>query len=352
MKPPPRPAFTTYQQSFSPIKRSNTPLTPTSSSSVTTPTTTNLQLREQTHLLHLSLLHATSDRTLKRYTSSAHASLNTRFDSLHTLYTGLLALERHARQQANLLALHRWSVGNPVSLARRLPVLTTVLADLAALTAPEGRTDDDGAALDSGPYTTVVTSFERWTDWVRQVWEMRDAQSGSVGLHGGGDSDDNDDNDTRLGDTEAQHSFGDTGSAGAGTSFTQIEGLGDGVKASMRALATTLNSLSIRLEELTEPQVRTGSPSKRAPKSRGTPVSEATSASSASTTSTSTSTPTPTHLLRVATAFVAGMVEELQVMREVEFEVVVGEQAWVQERLRGIAGDIERGLEGGVRSPW
>jgi len=98
--------------------------------------------------------------------------------------------------------------------------------------------------------------------------------------------------------------------------ITPIDPLGDALKSSLRSLTTTLHSLSLKLSEL-PPFL---------PNTNGATTS------------------TPAHLLRLTCELVGQMQEELQLIREIEFEVVIGEEAWMRQRLSTLANAVDGGF--------
>jgi len=252
-----------------------------------------LRIHLQTHLLHLHLLHSHGPSTHTQWLQSAHTKLHAHFDRLLASYHETVSLERTDRQHRNLLALHQWCSGNIPSLSRKLNSLTSILTDLCALTAGDPRSQTtSGQAEEQGPYTHLISQFSRWVAWVRTIWAARDAAG----------KDD-----------------------GQGTNLTSIEALGDGVKAEMRRLGDALAHISLRLEDL------------RAVKMSDDGARKGDGGEEES---------TPAALLDMTWHLTRNMVEELQVMREVEFEVVAGEKAWTENRINGIAGEVEAGLWG------
>lgn len=275
------------------------------------------QLRIQTHLLHLSLLSDAAGPTQTQWLDSAYKHLHTRFSALRGIYQEQLTLSRTVRQHRNLLALHEWTGGNMASLARKLKTFADVLRELSVLTAANSSPHKAAAPgdIEPGAYTKLATQFKTWATWVQQVWTQRE-------------------HDRELrGSTPSPHSSRPVTRDGSSratdiveTEFVPLEGLGDAVKTSMRTLSNTLNRLAMRLEELQESSIPLVPDA-------GLHADEA-------------ETPTPRVLLELACAFVKGMTEELQIMKEIDFEVVVGERAWMDERVRRIGGEIEADLFG------
>jgi len=290
--------------------------------------------------------------------------------NLQTLYTQVLVLERQARQAENVLTLHRWAGGNVNSVGRRLNVLCAVLRDVMALTAPGGRMvparrrgrhvergneeghvevdgnggDDRDAAGDrgekgdeeelveeqKGSYAILVADFTAWTTWVQAIWRARDNSLNDS--HEGNDIPNSPDmimTPSPAGSNPLLNT--------PETTITPIDPLGDAPKASLRSLTHTINALLLRLNDL--PAFPSSTPPKPTPT---TPAPRPTSASTPTR-------PTPIHLLALSLALLTGMQEELQLMREIEFEIVVGEEAWTRQRLGRLAGEVERGFGTPVR---
>lgn len=208
----------------------------------------------------------------------------------------MLTLRRSARQSRNLLALHTWCGGNVAALTRKLNILTGVLADITALSEPE-----------NGRYARVVQGFEAWVAWVTETWAERDAQN----------------IDEESGD---MHDSVDQNSDRPAQGITPIAGLGDGMKAEIKALLNLANTMASRLEEL-QRSAMPGFDDSRKSESATPP----------------NTLPAPAVLLSHASSFVDGMQEELQMMREMDFEVEVGEKMWMEERVRRLQADIDGG---------
>lgn len=232
-----------------------------------------------------------------------------------------------------------WSGGNEVSLVRKLGALSTVLGELCELTrgddawsgCEEARSQgwwieqQDQDLENAGEYTRTVRAFEAWVNWVETVWAARDQIRG-VG----------DDGAVSPPITPAprrQHSTNDHDESSdevQATADAQLQGLGDGVKTSVRSMGTTLDRLSMRLEELRDPEIPIPLPPE--PGSEGAdepgvgPI------------------PTPRKLVDSAWTLVQGMREELQIMREVEFEVTIGEKAWTEQRVKAIGDNVAGGF--------
>jgi len=279
-------------------------------------------------------------------------------------------MERQARQAENVLTLHRWAGGNVNSVGRRLNVLCAVLRDVMALTAPGGRMvparrrgrhvehgneeghgeDDENAGEDrepvgeegeeeeaeelveeqQGQYAILIADFTAWTTWVQAIWRARDKDLDDDGC-----------------DTTASPDMATTPSpAGSApllntpdsSTITPIDPLGDAPKASLRSLTHTINALLLRLNDLPA-----------FPASHPPTLKSITPASPSNSPPAPPTPPTPIHLLALSLTLLIGMQEELQLMREIEFEIVVGEEAWTRQRLGRLAGEVESGFGTPIR---
>lgn len=325
--PSTKPQFTTHQRSFSPSKPS-----PISPPATTLPPNA---LRAQTHLLHHSLLHNAAAPTLAAYTASAHAQLHSLQGKLQALYENTLLLERKAKQAENVLALHGWAGGNVKSVGRRLNVLCSVLKEVMALSAPGGRKvrymksashnqtaldettaperkladdedEEDEIEEQQGSYAHLIEAFTHWTKWVSEIWRDRERQDPLSLCSPSPPS-------TAYPTTPTPIS---TITNPTSATITAIDPLGDALKSSLRSLTTTLHALSLKLNEL--PPFPT--------------------------TKNKTTISTPDHLLCLTRTLVSQMQEELQLIREIEFEVVIGEEAWMKQRLSTLSDAVEGGF--------
>lgn len=280
-------------------------------------------MRPQTQLLHLLILHDSLPHTQASQLTSAHAKLSARHADLQASYADALSFARSARQARNLLALHRWTSGNAVTMQRKVAVLGDVLGEVYELTVPEGQDGggDGGTRMqEEGRFTKLARLFGEWMDWVQGIWAERDRFDGS-------DSDGD-----GIGQTAPS---GDTDST-----FTPIDGLGDSVKAEIRALQNTLERMSARLEDVRNPPIpflTDVSPINRDMAQQLLPEQQSQADRGPSD---GQGAPTPRILADLAWALVSGMKEELQAMREVDFEVVIGEKAWTEGRVRALGGRI------------
>ncbi|KAF2771031.1 hypothetical protein EJ03DRAFT_325829 [Teratosphaeria nubilosa] len=158
MLPPPRPAFNTFQQHYSPAK-SGLPKPPIpNGKSIKAPalvTTEETPMsfeasKQQIELLQLSLLHQSGLKTLREYESSAQHKLSKKQSKLRKEFEAIRELEMEQQHIANLTSLDTWCPDSAL-LAENLQILSKVHTELSALTEPESR------------YANLVSMFEAWT---------------------------------------------------------------------------------------------------------------------------------------------------------------------------------------------
>lgn len=290
-----KPAFNSSNQQYSPSKPSSVPQ----------PVVSALDFRKQQVALHMSLLHAAFAPTQEAWIASAQSQLSHRHEELVELYHQSLLLGRMARQQRNLLALTRWTGGNLASLQRKLAALCLVLDNVASLVQPSQPIHDDlGGQMrmsEEGEYVTVVEAFTEWVGYVLSIWEQRDAESADGSIATKGD-------------------------------FRELEGLGDAVNASIKSLMARVSALKVRMEEAGD-----GFPRVALPAQDGDGQQDKDEDEDVET--------TPAQLIRLTSALLDGMVEELQLMREIGAEAVIGEREWIEDRVRRIREDAAQGLE-------
>ncbi|KAF1984203.1 hypothetical protein K402DRAFT_423017 [Aulographum hederae CBS 113979] len=172
-----RPAFSTFQQHYSPKKSSV--VKPPSSSYFAPPSTAESTAtagdslgadatRVQTELLQLHLLHEASGTVQKQWDASAKRSLRSKFDEVSARLQGVQAEERQARERINIAALHEWDVGP--GFAENVHVLSSTLREVP------------GLVEDGGRFAKQVESFEGWISWIGDVWNKREENDGQEGL--------------------------------------------------------------------------------------------------------------------------------------------------------------------------
>lgn len=165
-----RPAFSTYQQHYSPAK-SALPKPPVPSARSSKPaaaapeadTTINFEVaKSQIELLQLSLLHQASSKTAERYEASAERKLGRKQAKLRKEHEAIRAIETEQQRVANLQALEAWC-HDPALLGEHLQILSKVYNELSAFTESGSR------------YAQLIAHFE---DWVDRAAETSDPGAG------------------------------------------------------------------------------------------------------------------------------------------------------------------------------
>ncbi|OQO12598.1 hypothetical protein B0A48_02060 [Cryoendolithus antarcticus] len=170
LQPPSKPSFNTYQQHFSPAK-SALPKPPLPHHIKPLPVEPTKEqdpesVRQDLHLLHLSLLHSTSFATTRAYKASAERQLGARHAELSTALVPLRGREAEEAKKENLAALLAWNE-DP----------TELVADLQSL----ARIHRDLEALQSTRYADLAAQFEVWLEDAMAVSELtHDNGSGFV----------------------------------------------------------------------------------------------------------------------------------------------------------------------------
>jgi hypothetical protein len=176
-----RPAFTAFQQHYSPAKSlAPKPLTasylaPPSPSKLPANVAASAETsRLQTELLHLHLLHSDSGAVDAAWRDSARDRLGKQFAGLVARDGEVRGLEASLVERENVAALRDWigggSGGGIALLDDKIQTLDAVLTVLWGLGDPGGR------------YAKVVRRFGRWAEAVGEVVERRGR------LHGPGQS--------------------------------------------------------------------------------------------------------------------------------------------------------------------
>lgn len=154
--PPPKPAFNTFQQHYSPAKQSlPKPPIPASKSVRASATLTEEEpvsldvAKHQIELLQLSLLHQTSAQCSAEYDASAKRKLGRKHAKLRKEYEAIRATELVHQRALNLASLESWC-SDPTMLIENLQILSLVHSDLEALTEEGSR------------HAELVKKFERW----------------------------------------------------------------------------------------------------------------------------------------------------------------------------------------------
>ncbi|KAI9711157.1 MAG: hypothetical protein M1828_001943 [Chrysothrix sp. TS-e1954] len=304
----------------------------------------------QPTLLQLTILHEAAGPCLASYIASSRTSLHRRFLALQETYRSYLELARQERQARNLLSLTRWCGGNRVALVRKLGVLCEIAGEVGALTAEEGSLQQDQGIerhgieeAEVGLYTSVIRRCELWMLFVLEIWDSRDREASP-----------NSNQPPVLDAPTTQHREHEH-------EHTPIEPLGPALKSDIKSLTTTLARLSTRMADLTTPSPpsipqppasSTLTPAEHkhhaqqseqeAQREQSEQASqqwqEPHQTQNQNQTQAEEEEPTPKRLTTLFATSLAQMQEQLQVMREVEFEVLVGEKAWVASRVRELGG--------------
>lgn len=252
-----KPAFSTLQQHYSP-KKTLEPKKATSAFFHASPASTGGAdalpadvLALQTELLQLHLLYESSAEVQAQWERSAERALRLQFYEVATAHHNMRKNESEVQELVNLHALQEWSSGRATfGLAENIQLLGPLLNELRALTDSGGR------------HTRVVQEFEAWTARAEATWAARAA--GSVAV---------------------------------------VEGLGDGWKVEVGALARKAAALARDAERLAAPAA-------------GSSIS---------------------FVVTGCRALVGGMVRELALMRRAEGAVGAGEARFVEAGLQGTA---------------
>lgn len=155
---PPKPAFNTYQQHYSPAK-SGLPKPPIPAARTTSKRALHKEVeddnvsfdtaKQQIELLQLSLLHQAATKCMQEYTASAKRKLGKKHAKLRKEYESIRASELVHQRAANLAALETWCP-DPGLLVENLQILSLVYSDLTSLMEEGSRHGD------------VVSMFELW----------------------------------------------------------------------------------------------------------------------------------------------------------------------------------------------
>lgn len=158
MLPPPKPAFNTFQQHYSPAKQTlPKPPLPASKTARAPPLLAEDEpvsfdiAKQQIELLQLSLLHQASAQCSGDYTASAKRKLGRKHTKLRKEYESIRATELVHQRALNLAALESWC-SDPAMLVENLQILSLVYSDLEVLTEEGSR------------HTEIVNTFERWME--------------------------------------------------------------------------------------------------------------------------------------------------------------------------------------------
>lgn len=177
---PSRPQFTTYQQHFSPKKPAK-PQSPIKASAVTAeeldpsliPSSRPDIAALQTELLQLHLFHASSQQKNAEWKASSEEKLQKMYNSVAGSYRAALAEERNDQRRVNCLALSRWFEKVKKGLKRE---------DCAEQIQMLSHVIQEVADLNDprgGRYTETVQTFEDWFQKAEQIRRARNSTNGA-----------------------------------------------------------------------------------------------------------------------------------------------------------------------------
>ncbi|KAF2751923.1 hypothetical protein M011DRAFT_9655 [Sporormia fimetaria CBS 119925] len=167
---PPRPAFSTLQQHFTPRKAPKAPTSvflhpqpPSSDTDTIPPDLAALQAE----LLQLHLLHAASGPTNRAWEASAKRHLHAKFNDVVARHKTVHAAALREEEHKNLSVLSSWwgveLTGKDLNtgIAGYIRILCDLVSEVPALVEPDGR------------FARLVAVFERWIDEIQRIWSKR-----------------------------------------------------------------------------------------------------------------------------------------------------------------------------------
>ncbi|KAL2007944.1 hypothetical protein VTN00DRAFT_7926 [Thermoascus crustaceus] len=175
---PSRPQFSTYQQHFSPKKPAKPPPSPTKASLASEeldpsliPSSRPDVAALQIELLQLHLFHASSQQTNAEWKASSQKKLQKMYNSVAESYRAGVAEERNHQRQVNCQALSHWFEKIKKSLNRE-DVTEQIQMLSHVIQEVADLTDSRG-----GRYTKAVQIFEDWFQKVEQIKRARNPKN-------------------------------------------------------------------------------------------------------------------------------------------------------------------------------
>lgn len=166
LPPGSKPAFSTLQQHYSPLKaRGPKPASSTliHPPVVETPGVVTLETSFlQTYLLQLSILHSSFHPTYTEWCASTRHTMRRKFAEVAARAEITQEREREVRGRSNAAALGVWGGGPEGALGENVQTLATVLQDLDVLCDERG-----------GKVAATVAGFAGWFEAVRELWSLR-----------------------------------------------------------------------------------------------------------------------------------------------------------------------------------
>ncbi|KAL9093985.1 MAG: hypothetical protein Q9165_003655 [Trypethelium subeluteriae] len=145
-----RPAFSTYQQHFTP-KKTVKAAPVADDTNVAQSQTSAEDFRLQTELLQLHILHESSTGVLKDWEDSAEKSLKLRFEKVNCKHRKLIEDEYLAQANINQAGLQEWTKGSSaVAIEDNIQCLSKHLHEVLSFTASRGR------------FTNLCDGFSQW----------------------------------------------------------------------------------------------------------------------------------------------------------------------------------------------
>jgi hypothetical protein len=292
-----RPAFSTLQQHFSPLKSLGPK--PATASFLVPPSPgrlpSNIQLsaetaRLQTELLQLHILHRNAPRVSAEYRSSAKRALRARFGDVAARQRELVAVETREEGRLNGLALKAWAEGaRGWGLEGKAQRLDEVVTGVWSLGEAGGR------------HARLVRRFEKWLVRVQVIFDSRAGKEICV-----------------SGDSDFDSAF--------------VKPLEDGWREECEHLARKLDLWREQLQDLDAPDAESGF---GGGEDKGAGSSAGRSASSLVST------------VRGMEILVKGMLAELNAMKRLERDIVRHEEEWIRSAVDTVSDD-EAGQKGSV----
>ena len=160
-----RPAFSTFQQHFSPKKIVQAPQTSSLSAIADDASASQQQpsvddVRLQAELLQLHILHKSSLDIPKRWENSAQRSLKLEFQNISRKHKRMLEDETLAKCKYNQMAMKEWTKAQPtIAVEDHIECLSKLLQEILSLTASHGR------------YTRLCEEFDQWIEIAAKPFE-------------------------------------------------------------------------------------------------------------------------------------------------------------------------------------
>jgi hypothetical protein len=122
----------------------------------------------------LHILHKSSAGISLAWQQSAETCLRKRFEDVAQKHRKVAVLERKTQAQLNLRALEELARedGAEQGLGERIQALGSVIPEVVNVTSAGGK------------YARLVRGFERWIEWIEQIWKARDHDGKALNSRG------------------------------------------------------------------------------------------------------------------------------------------------------------------------